>query len=366
MSADNAGTQTPSPKPILWKIVLAGVVFAGIIVWIASVLDLQRVWETLTQVNYPLALTSIVPVLASHLMRAVRWRTMLRATGVVPLPVLDLFSAVMVGYTANNILPRSGELLRPYVLAKRSGVSSATLLASVVAERLFDVLQLLLFLGGALLLLPDLVERVLPPWIIGQGVRSLAIVVLVLASVIVVLGLTSLGERLVVTLVRLFRPSTAERIAATFDSFRRGLRIIRNGWDALRLSLESVAIWFLYAVPLWIVLFAVPFHPVGGHQWSFVDAIILLLVVAVGTTIAPTPGAIGVVHALVAEAMNHLYGVSLEEAFVYITIAHALNYASVMVVGAFFVAREGISIAGLVAAKTTAEIEPSATGQTNA
>jgi uncharacterized protein (TIRG00374 family) len=335
-------------------------------VWIASVLDLQRVWQLLTEVNYPLALTSIIPVLASHWMRAWRWRTMLRAAGVQPIGMLNLFSAVMVGYTANNIIPRSGELLRPYVLAKREGISGALLLASVVAERLFDVVQLLLFLALALVALPELVYGALPNWMLGEGMRSLAIVVALLVVVIVVLGLTSLGERLAVRILRTINPALAERVAAAAQSFRRGLRIMRNGRDVARLVAESLAIWLLYAAPLWIVLYAVPMSPGGGHQWTFIDAFVLLLVVAVGTTIAPTPGAIGVVHALVAEAMNHLYGVKLEDAFVYITVAHALNYISVMVVGGAFVAREGISLAGIVRGNTTAEIAQTATVRTDA
>jgi len=361
-NAPERGAQ--SPRRVFWKIVLGGIVFAAILVWVASVLDLRRVWETLQQVDYLLALTSIAPVLASHLVRAIRWRTMLRAVGIQPLPLWDLFSAVMVGYTANNIIPRSGELLRPYVLAKRHGISNALLIASVLAERLFDVIQLLVFLAAALLLLPQLVAGALPPWMLGEGMRSLALVVLVLTAIVVALGVTSLGERLLVQIVKLLNRQLAERIATAFDSFRRGLRIMRNGRDVLRLSLESIAIWVLYVLPLWIVLHAVPLS--GGHQWSFLDAIVLLLVVAIGTTIAPTPGAIGVVHALVAEAMNHLYGVTLEEAFVYITVAHALNYLSVMLVGGAFAAREGLSLAGLVRAKPSAEIEPTATGQTNA
>lgn len=101
---------------------------------------------------------------------------MLRAVpDMPPVRLQDLFSAVMVGYTANNIIPRSGEVLRPYVLARRVGVSSALVLASVIAERMVDVLQLAVFLVLAVMFLPELTAQALPQWIVGEGLRSLAV-----------------------------------------------------------------------------------------------------------------------------------------------------------------------------------------------
>lgn len=356
-----------SPKPILWKIVLGAIVLAGIILWIASVLDLGRVWLMLKRVNYPLALLSVVPIIASHWMRALRWRTMLRAVPGMPVVRLrDLFSAVMVGYTANNVIPRSGEVFRPYVLARRVGVSSAMILASVVAERAVDVFQLILFLLLALLFLPELSTQTLPHWVIGEGMRTMALSALVLVGAMIIVGFSSIGERLAIAIVRLFKPAIAERLREVFGAFRRGLQIMRHGGDALRILVESLAIWLLYAVPLWIVLHAVPMSLPAGVDWTFWDACIILLVVAIGTTVAPTPGAIGVVHALVAEAMSRLYQVPLEEAFVFITIAHALNYISVMLVGGIYAAREGISLATVVRAPAFSETAPNAISETNA
>lgn len=363
---DNASDQGAS-KPILWKIVVGGVVFAAVILWVASVLDLQRVWQTLGSVNYPLAILGAVPVIASHWMRAVRWKTMLRSVpDLAPMPLLDLFSAIMLGYVANNIVPRSGEIVRPYIVARRHRLPTTLLLASVFAERLMDVTQLLFFLGVAMLLLPGVTSAALPPWLVGEGMRSLAIVLLVLAAGVVILGVTTIGERVAVLLVRLFSRQLSERIAAVFASFRRGLRIARSGGDVALLLVESVAIWVLYALPLWITLLAVPLHTPDSHAWTFADACIVLLAVAVGTTTAPTPGAIGVVHALVAEAMTRLYAAPLEEAFVFITVAHAVNYVSVMLVGGIFAAREGISLVALTRPALTSETAPSATEQTNA
>ncbi|MCS6999401.1 MAG: lysylphosphatidylglycerol synthase transmembrane domain-containing protein [Bacteroidota bacterium] len=356
-----------SRPPILWKIVLGGVVFAGVFIWISSVLDLGRVWQTFRSANYWLVLASAVPVVASHWMRAVRWKTMLRAVEGLPrLSLHDLFSAVMVGYVANNLVPRSGEVLRPYVLARRYRLSSALVLASVFAERSIDVLQLLFFLACALYLLPEIATHALPQWLIGEGARTLALMVLVFAAIGVLIGFSSAGERIILRIIRVFSVQAAERVHGIFDAFRRGIRVIRHPADAGRILLESLAIWVLYVLPLWIVMAAVPMHAPAKFAWTFWDGCIVLLVVAVATTVAPTPGAIGVVHALVAEAMYRLYQVPIEEAFVFITIAHAINYVTVMLVGAGYVVREGVSLISFFRPGTTLETGLSATGQTSA
>jgi len=363
----NQSREANTPRPIFWKIFLGGIVLASVIVWVASVLDLERVWRTLERVNVPLALLSILPVIASHWMRALRWRTMLRSVPDMPsIRMRDLFSAVMVGYTANNIIPRSGEVIRPYVLARRVGTPTSVVFASVIAERAVDVLQLIIFFALGFLLLPNLHTQVLPQWVVNQAGRLLALVALAIVIAVVVIGLTSIGERAILWCVRLFKPLVAERIQRMFQSFRRGLRIIRHAGDAIRILVESLLIWVLYALPLWIVLLAVPMTVPEGVQWTFWDACVILLVVAVGTTIAPTPGAIGVVHALVAEAMKSLYRVPIEEAFVFITIAHALNYGSVMLVGGLCVAREGISLTTVLRSPNLSGTELSAMPQTDA
>lgn len=353
-------------KPLLWKLVVGGVVIAGVCLWIASVLDLERVWLTLQNVDYLFALLSIPPVIASHWLRAVRWKVMLSSDPQLQaVSLLDLFSGVMIGYTANNIIPRSGELLRPLVVARRHNVSPWLLVASVIAERLIDVIQLLAFIGVGLLLLPEIMHTALPTWMLEQSVQVLALILLITLGAIVVVGISQLGEKLLVGILRRIRYSLSKRIELAFDAFRRGFRVIHSVRQGVIVLVQSLGIWLLYALPLWIVLQVVPMTSMVS-TWSLWDACVILLVVAVGTTIAPTPGAIGVVHALVAEAMHRLYSIRIEEAFVFITVAHALNYISVMVVGAIFAAREGMTLTLMVHPARVSETALTSIEKTNA
>ena len=64
----------------------------------------------------------------------------------------DVYHAMMVGYLANLVLPRMGEVIRCSILRRTSRVPVEVSLGTVVAERIIDVVVLLSLLGATLLL----------------------------------------------------------------------------------------------------------------------------------------------------------------------------------------------------------------------
>ncbi len=76
------------------------------------------------------------------LMRGERWYRILRLTGVRPSRT-DSYALTVVGYMGNNVLPaRAGEALKVVLLSGRCDASKRTVLGSVVAERILDLLAL--------------------------------------------------------------------------------------------------------------------------------------------------------------------------------------------------------------------------------
>jgi glycosyltransferase 2 family protein len=85
--------------------------------------------------------------------RTWRWDYMLRP--IKHIPVRRLFPVVVIGYMGNNVYPfRAGEVLRSFVLYKREDVSMSASLATVIVERVFDGLVMLIFVFVALPLSP--------------------------------------------------------------------------------------------------------------------------------------------------------------------------------------------------------------------
>src|SRR5690606_1264284 len=77
----------------------------------------------------------------SHYFRALRWKLMLEPMGIRPSTLITTM-AVLVGYFANLLLPRMGEVAKCTVLAKNENVPADKMVGTIVAERLFDVLCL--------------------------------------------------------------------------------------------------------------------------------------------------------------------------------------------------------------------------------
>ena len=129
--------------------------FSGWMMWYAlRGQDLSRVGQSILRANYWwLGLTLVLSALG-YFSRAYRWKMQIDAAG-HRAPFWDVYHAMMVGYLANLVLPRLGEVLRCSVLRRTSGVPVQVGVGTMITERLIDVLVLLLALGATLLLAFD-------------------------------------------------------------------------------------------------------------------------------------------------------------------------------------------------------------------
>lgn len=99
--------------------------------------------KALTTANYWLIIPVFLMLSASHLIRALRWKLLMQPMGYTPsLP--NTFFAVMIGYLANLAVPRLGEVLKCTILSKYEKVPADKIVGTIVAERAFDVICLLI------------------------------------------------------------------------------------------------------------------------------------------------------------------------------------------------------------------------------
>lgn len=325
------------------RTMIVAVIFIIALWWAASNVNLAQVAEAFARANYFYALLTIPIVLLSHAARAWRWRTLLNPV-VGKRSFWNMFSAVMVGYAANNIIPRSGEVLRPIVYSKREDIALSTVIASVVVERFIDIINLLIFLSIALYFIGNELQAVIPDVPLMSITRTVAYTTFAFLLIILIAIATSFGEWCINTMIRRVSTPLADKLLDMYQSFRKGLAIISQPSQYIRLLAESLFIWLCYVLPMYIMFYALSFTNSAGVviDLGFLSACVILLVMALGTTIAPTPGAIGVVHALVSAVMVKLYGVQKEDALAYVTLAHAMNYLSVIIVGGLCMLRENV------------------------
>ena len=113
-------------------------------------IDWSKMQQDLQNADYKWVLASIVISLISHLLRSLRWNLILQPLGYSP-KVSNTFVAVMVGYLANFVYPRLGEVTRCGILHRIEKIPFKTSIGTVIAERAFDLITLLFLIGVTLL-----------------------------------------------------------------------------------------------------------------------------------------------------------------------------------------------------------------------
>ncbi|MBI1802345.1 MAG: flippase-like domain-containing protein [Chloroflexi bacterium] len=321
-----------------------GLVVSAVFLWAAlQGQSLSDVWDTLTHANYIWIIPGILTYFLAVVARTWRWHYMLRS--IQPVPLRTLFPIVTIGYMGNNIYPaRAGEVLRAYVLKKRAGVSMSASLATVVIERLFDGVVMLLFVFVSL---PRL--EVLPDWL----------------RQIVVLGSVVFLGALVVFFALAARPARAQalyrwliektipiefqgRVHGLADRFMGGLSALRRERDVLMIFATSLVIWLLETVKYWFVMHAFPF------EVSFYALMLMNGVGNLATTIPSSPGYVGTFDAT-GIAVLTAFRVDRSLATGYTLILHAALWFPITLLGLFFMARESIRWSDVNRAADTAE-----------
>ena len=132
-----------------WKFVF-GVAISIVFLWFSlRGLHLQAVWHYIQVANFWWILPAVAVYFAAVWARTWRWHYLLRPLKSVPLK--RLFPIVCIGYFGNNVYPaRAGEVIRAFVLRRNEGISVSASLATIIVERVFDGLVMLLFVFFAL------------------------------------------------------------------------------------------------------------------------------------------------------------------------------------------------------------------------
>ena len=271
-------------------------------------------------VDFGLLILSTVWLGLVFLVRAYRWQLLLAPVASVPVSVF--FSATLIGFMGNNILPlRAGELLRLYALARLGPVSMSHALATGTLDRVFDLLIVGLFLGLSLPLIPALEE-----YRATNALFLSLIVVLLGAAWWLVQGDNTRWVRRV-----------PQRIQPGVEEFLESLQVLRSGSLFLKTLAVSTVIWGGLTIYYWLLLHA------SAFSLPMEAALVVMLLLAVGVALPAAPGFIGVFQYAVVLALS-FFSVPKEEALSFSIVAHLAQYVPVTLGGLFLLLRSGLSL----------------------
>ena len=312
-----------------WQLWLGVLISAVFLWWALRELDLGKVVEDIREANYWWLLPSVATYFIAVWARTWRWDYMLRP--LKHIPVRRLFPVVVIGYMGNNIYPfRAGEVLRSYVLRRQEDVPMSASLATVIVERVFDGLVMLVFVFAALPLAP----------IPSDEIRALVIIASVafFVAIIVFFALAAVPERamiLVTWVSELFIvPNRFRQPLLDFaQRFLTGLESLRNFRNVLMIFFTSIIVWLLETVKYWFVMQAFDF------EVSFFALMLMNGVVNLATTFPSAPGYVGTFDGP-GIAVLKLYGVRDSIAGAYTLVLHVALWLPITLLGAFYMLRK--------------------------
>jgi glycosyltransferase 2 family protein len=289
--------------------------------------------------NYGLLLLGSACATIMFPLRARRWRTILDP--VAPkLPFGVLWRSTAIGMMVNNVVPlRAGEFARAYALTReRPEIPFSTALASLVVDRLFDAIVVLLLLAAGMLL---------PGFPTGATVYGRPISHIAAAFAVIPLALLVALYCLVFfpkTLIRLFElvarrvsPAVEQRGSDMLRRFAEGLSVLKTpghflavfGWTLLHWSIQPLGFWF-------------GFHALGiVVPWS--AALFVQGLIVVGVALPSAPGFFGLFESAAVISLG-LYGVAEAPAVTWALVFHLLSFIPITIIGAYYFARLGLTM----------------------
>lgn len=276
-------------------------------------------------VNYSWVILSIILAIGSHYLRAYRWNLLIEPLGYKHLKTWRTFLAVMVGYFANLFVPRMGEITRCGILKKTDDVAITSSFGTVVAERVLDLLILILMILFGFLVQFNKLSDFMKTHFLGnyETIRHFAIIGIV---ILIVTGI------LLLLIMRIFREQIRRnplilKIRTFIRELAEGLLSIRQIKSKWGFWMSTILIWLFYYLMAYIVFFAVP-------ETSTLSPMAGLSVLIMGGLAMSTPvqGGFGAYHMFVSSILV-LYGIAPEDGKFFAFLLHTSQFMTVLVVG---------------------------------
>ncbi len=254
----------------------------------------------------------------------------------------EIFSATVIGFGAIALLGRAGEFIRPYLIARRTGVSVASQMSIWFLERFLDLLMILGLAGGAFHSMNRGVDSEPAAWAWGA---ERAMLTAAAASFFVLFILPPFFDRFRKLALRLMVPLPVR----LQDKLGKILARFSEGFQGLR-GLPSVAYVFGSSALIWLALWlafdfilraCLPDRSFDARQ------IMVFMGLLMAGSIVQVPGIGGGVQIAAVAALTRVFGVAEEPASVTAIVIWLMTFMFAVPLALLFLARQGLSLKAL-------------------
>lgn len=331
----------------LISLLIGGAVSLLALYWAFRRVPLDELITYLQSMNYGWVVPAVLIVIASFVLRVLRWQLLLSASWSIPF--WQAFHPLMIGFMINCVLPgRVGELARPAILYQKSKVPFAAGLATVVAERIFDTLILLALLAAVLVWTPihetariqfggyNLSAELLR--LTARSVAGLSAVLVIATGMISNNSIRGWIQKIIGKIPDLanflgnpgksrIRKWFASPLIHTLDKAAQGLETVKDLRKVLACLGLSLCSWLLLGLSYYLVALGAP-----GINLSYFDLLAVMIIICFFIALPSVPGYWGLWEAGGVFALG-LFGVASQPAAGYTLANHGVQIIPVMVVG---------------------------------
>ncbi len=236
---------------VRWLLPLALTIL--LLVYMFRKVNFADMWHIVTHgVDYWWILAAMGLSVLSHIFRALRWRIQLRSLGICP-PLMAIVCSIFGTYALNLVFPRLGEIWRCTYIAGREHKPFTEVVGSMVADRLSDMVMVLLLTLLAFVVAAPAIESFLVKYPVGQDVvgifKSPWTWVMILGGAALIWVIFTFGKGFGAV-------AKARRWVAEMWHGFVSVASMRGKW---RFIGYTFAIWGCYYIQLYVAFFAFPF-----------------------------------------------------------------------------------------------------------
>ncbi len=314
-------------------------VAAALVVAFLRNVDLWRVAREVSHARLDWLALSLATMFLNLVIRAVRWQYLLEPLGRVGFA--NSFRATAVGFAASTVLPaRAGEIIRPYFLARHEHMSATGAFATIILERLIDVVTVLAFLALFVFVFGRDLAAANPVVFAAVKLAGATAGLVSLAVLLVLFLLAGDPARLrrgMARLAQVLPSALLGLISRLVEKFATGLGSIRRPGRLIVALLWSVPLWLSIALGIWAVAMAFRL-PV-----PFTGSFLLMSILVIGVAV-PTPGAIGGFDEAFRLGATGFYGAPDATAVGAALVLHLLSVVPSLLLGLYFAAQVGLNV----------------------
>lgn len=302
--------------------------------------NFEELFIELRNANYLYAIAgAFIGIVVGGYIRALRWRYFLN-----PLKQnigMDmLFPALMIGYMMNSIIPRTGEVYRPVLLANKEKISRASSFGTILAERVFDILSLLISFGICLIYFKQKLSSTFGQFNLEAiSLYTSLIVLFFVVLIIFVMFNIKATEIFIEKVTQKILPKKFHlKVQRIFVSLLNGFLFIKYPKYYFQIFILSILLWICYTISTYLTFFAF------NINLSPFDANLVLTMVTFAMTIPLPANSAGIYHLFCTATLVNIYGINKETAFGFATVSHLLGLLGLILIGAYYFVKENLYV----------------------